>query len=160
MEAALYDPQDGYYCRPGIERSGRAGDYRTAPEVSPLFAATFARYFANLFIEIGSPKPWTIMEVGSGSGEFAQSVLKSLALRHPSVYAATRYVIDEINFASREGIRERSSRFRDRIELTRLDHISNPINGVIFSNELLDAFPVHRVVLRDSNWRELRVGIN
>src|SRR5216684_4773923 len=121
MAAALYDEQEGYYCRSDRLRWGRAGDYRTAPEVSPLFAATFAHYFANLFIEMGSPKPWTIMEVGSGSGEFAQSVLKSLASRHPSVYAATRYVIDEINFASREGIRERSSRFRDRIELTRLD---------------------------------------
>ena len=160
MQIALYDQREGYYCRSDRLRWGRAGDYRTAPEVSPLFAATFARYFAKLFAEMGSPQPWTIMEVGAGSGEFAQIVLESLALRHPSVYAATRYVIDEINSASSERIRERLSQFRERVDFCRLDHIARPIKGVIFSNELLDAFPVHRVVLRDGHWRELRVGVN
>src|SRR3954462_9033191 len=52
MEAALYDARDGYYCRPDRKRWGRAGDYRTAPERSPLFAATFARYFARWYDEL------------------------------------------------------------------------------------------------------------
>ena len=47
MEAALYDAEDGYYCGDRI-RWGREGDYRTSPERSDLFAATFARYFAKL----------------------------------------------------------------------------------------------------------------
>jgi SAM-dependent MidA family methyltransferase len=46
MKAALYDPADGYYCRIDHNKWGREGDYRTSPERSSLFAATFARYFA------------------------------------------------------------------------------------------------------------------
>src|SRR5438876_1111894 len=46
MLAALYDAHDGYYLRSDLERWGREGDYRTSPETSALFAATFARYFA------------------------------------------------------------------------------------------------------------------
>src|SRR5438876_12119872 len=46
MQAALYDERDGYYRRASRVRQGRAGDYRTAPETSPLFGATFANYFS------------------------------------------------------------------------------------------------------------------
>ncbi len=66
MQLALYDPVDGYYCRADRIRQGRTGDYRTAPETTPLFAATFAAYFAKLFAELRSPAPWSIMEVGAG----------------------------------------------------------------------------------------------
>ena len=63
MQAALYDEREGYYCRLDRVPQGRAGDYRTAPESSPLFAATFAWYFsklfAELFLEMGSPPAWT-----------------------------------------------------------------------------------------------------
>ena len=53
MKAALYDPDGGYYQRADRTRWGRAGDYRTSPERSELFAATFARYFVNtMTIEI------------------------------------------------------------------------------------------------------------
>ena len=73
MQAALYDEREGYYCRPDRIPQGRAGDYRTAPETSPLFAATFAWYFsklfAELFFEMGSPPAWTIFEAGAGGGE-------------------------------------------------------------------------------------------
>ena len=159
MAAALYDPLGGYYCADRV-RWGRQGDYRTAPEVSPLFAATFARYFAKLFAEMGSRRPWIIMEVGAGSGKFARGVMESLAARHSSTFAATRYLIDEINFASREGIAKQLSQFRERIDFRRIDQIAKPIEGVIFSNELLDAFPVHRVIQREGNWRELFVGLS
>src|SRR6266542_6362496 len=75
MQAALNDEREGYYFGPDRVRQGRAGDYRTAPESSPLFAATFAWYFsklfADLFFELGSPPTWTIFEAGAGGGEFA-----------------------------------------------------------------------------------------
>lgn len=70
MASALYDSEEGYYRR-DRERWGRAGDYRTSPERSPLFAATFARYFAELHQELGAPSVWTVIEIGAGSGEFA-----------------------------------------------------------------------------------------
>src|SRR6267143_5606638 len=105
MQAALYDEREGYYCRPGPPRQGRAGDYRTGPESSPLFAATFAWYFsklfAELFFEMGSPAAWTIFEAGAGGGEFAHGLLKSLQAHYPEVFSATSYVIDEVSPAPR-----------------------------------------------------------
>ena len=65
MKAALYDPDGGYYQRSDRKRWGREGDYRTSPERSELFAATFARYFVALAEEL------TIVECGGGDGSFA-----------------------------------------------------------------------------------------
>src|SRR5688572_17394359 len=76
MKAALYDEREGYYCRANSNRWGREGDYRTSPERSSLFAATFARYFARLYDEIGGPSEWAIVEAGAGDGSFAYGVLK------------------------------------------------------------------------------------
>ena len=126
MEAALYDPTEGYYNRADLKRWGREGDYRTSPERSELFAATFARYFAKLYDELNQPQQWTIIEGGGGDGRFATGVLETLADQHPHVFAATQYV--------------RHESFKELSDL-------NPTNPCLyFSNELLDAFPVHRVV--------------
>jgi len=158
MEAALYDPQDGYYCRTDRTKWGREGDYRTSPERSSLFAATFARYFAKLYGELGSPTRWTIVEAGAGDGRFASGVLQTLQRSFPDVFAATSYVIDEVSSHSRSLARERLQPFADRVELKKLvDAEVDP--GVVFSNELLDAFPVHRVTRQDTGLREFYVGV-
>src|SRR5918992_164002 len=67
MRAALYDPEGGYYQKRGHTRWGRAGDYRTAPETTPLFAAPFARHFASLHEELHSPPRLHIVEAGAGA---------------------------------------------------------------------------------------------
>ena len=128
MEAALYDREFGYYTRTDRTRWGRAGDYRTSAERSELFAATFARYFAKLYDELGSPSQWTIVEGGAGDGTFAGRVQHALKDAYPRVFEATRYKISEIQNASEPS------------------NLLNP--SLYFSNELLDAFPVHRVVDR------------
>jgi len=83
MSAALYDEHQGYYLRRDVTRWGRAGDYRTSPERSPLFAATFAKYFATLYEELNAPPTWTIFEAGAGAGHFAHDVLASLRRDSP-----------------------------------------------------------------------------
>lgn len=161
MQAALYDERDGYYCRAGRARQGRGGDYRTAPETSPLFAATFAHYFAQLYSALGSPPAWTIFEAGAGSGEFAGQVLVSLQTNHPEVFAATHYVIDEVGVDARLRAADRLSDFADRVSLGRLSEVARPLQaGIVFSNELFDALPVHRVTTRSGSLRELFVGLS
>ena len=161
MNAALYDEQDGYYLAPGMIRQGRAGDYRTAPETSPLFAATFANYFMKSYFDLGAPNSWTIIEVGAGTGEFARGVLSSLKSNFPDVYSATRYLIDEIGPDARRRARDNLAQFEDRVEFRSLCEITEPLDyAIIFSNELIDAFPVHRVVGREGKLRELCVGLN
>lgn len=161
MRAALYDADAGYYCRRDLPRWGREGDYRTSPERSPLFASTFARYFATLYEELRAPEVLTIMEAGAGAGHFAAGVLETLQRYFPSVFAATRYVIDEASPDARRFTELRLRPFTERVEFRRLGELETPLKaGIIFANELLDSFPVHRVLLRDGKLYELYVGLD
>jgi SAM-dependent MidA family methyltransferase len=161
MQAALFDEREGYYCRDDLSRWGRLGDYRTAPERTPLFAATFARYFAKLFAELGAPSSWTIIEIGAGFGEFAAGVLSNLRSYHPGVFAATHYLIDEVSADARQQAEANLSGFEDFVEFRRLWEIAQTFApAIVFSNELIDAFPVHRIVMRAGKLRALCVGLN
>lgn len=161
MEAALFDEHDGYYRRASVERWGRAGDYRTSPERSPLFGATFARFFAAVYEELGKPDGWTIWEAGAGAGHFAERVLETLARDYSRIFSATRYVIDETSAATRALARTRLAAFASRVEYAHLSETDAHFDtGVVFANELLDAFPVHRVRMREGRLRELYVGTN
>lgn len=157
MEAALYDAREGYYIRTGRNRWGKEGDYRTSPERSGLFAATFARYFAQLYERLDSPSEWTIVEAGAGDGSFAVGLLTALRDFFPKVLSATHYVVDEVGPASKA--RERLEPFAERVSFKPISEITiNP--GVVFSNELLDAFPVHRVTQQDGQIWESYVEVN
>ena len=161
MGAALYDAGGGYYQRRDAERWGRAGDYRTAPERSTLFAATFARHFSKLHEELGHPHTFHILESGGGSGRFAHGVLSTLRRDAPEVFDALRYVFDEAGADSRERAAALLAPFAERVEFRRLSEIERPLDAaVVFSNELLDAFPVHRVTMRGGRLREAYVGVS
>lgn len=157
MKSALYDPVDGYYCRRGPSPQGRAGDYRTAPEISPLFGAAFARYFAKSFFDLGRPPSFTIFEAGAGAGDFAFNVLETLRRREPDMFAVTSYVLDEVSGPARTQSQNRLSQFSSRIKFASLTDIQEPFTGVVFSNEIIDAFPVHLVIGRQARLRELFV---
>jgi SAM-dependent MidA family methyltransferase len=141
MEAALYDPEFGYYRRSDLQRWGREGDYRTSAERSELFAATFARYFAKLYEELGQPRRWSIVEGGAGDGSFARRVQRALEDGYPRVFEATRYVISEIRNASEP-----------------FDQ-SNPC--LYFSNELLSEFlDRHAIKLASGQTIEVNLAID
>ena len=160
MQAALYDGTDGYYRR-GRIRQGKAGDYRTAPETSPLFGAVFAHYFMKSYFDLGAPDELTIIEAGAGAGDFARAVLTTLQREFPQVFNATRYLIDEISDDAGSQALTNLGEFKDRIQFCSLDEVKARVpHAIIFSNELLDAFPVNRVIGRNGKIRELRVGLN
>ncbi|HUS12214.1 MAG TPA: SAM-dependent methyltransferase [Pyrinomonadaceae bacterium] len=159
MRSALYDPTNGYYCRTDLNRWGTAGDYRTSPERSSLFAATFARYFGKLHHQLGKPPAWTVIEVGAGDGHFAEGTLQTFEKCFPDIFAATNYVLDEISPHSRALAARRLQRFGERVHFGKLD--DSEINtGVVFANELLDAFPVHRVMLHHGEYKEFYVDVD
>jgi len=158
MNSALYDPRDGYYCT-ARSRWGREGDYRTSPERSPLFARTFARYLARLHQELGRPTAWTILEAGAGDGRFAEGLLRTFQESFPEVFTATAFVLDEVSSISRAQTEERLRTFGDQVQFSSIDEAEiNP--GVVFSNELLDAFPVHRIVLVGGELKEFFVTVD
>ena len=157
METALYHPTEGYYCKPGRKRWGREGDYRTSPERSELFAATFGRYFARLYNELQRPAEWTIVEIGAGDGHFAGDLLQSLQEHCPQAFSACRYVLDEASINSRQNAEKRIAQFSDRTQFETLPNLNRIDAGIFFSNELLDAFPVHRLTKKDGKVFELYV---
>jgi SAM-dependent MidA family methyltransferase len=161
MSAALYDEREGYYCKRGAERWGRAGDYRTAPERSELFAATFARHFTKFYEELGRPRVFHLLEAGGGAGRFAHGVLRTLRRDAPHVYESVRYVFDEASADSRRRAAELLAPFDGRVEFRRVSEIDEKLeHAVVFSNELLDAFPVHRVTVHGGRLLETYVGMD
>jgi len=157
MRAALYDEREGYYRRRGAERWGRAGDYRTSPERGRLFAATFARYFASLYEELGRPDGFALVEAGGGPGHFARGLLQTLARDRPEVFAKVRYVYEEASEDARGRAAELLAPFAGRVEF----RAAEPGEAsIVFSNELLDALPVHRVRMSAGRLRELFVRVD
>lgn len=160
MNAALYDPAGGYYQRSDLERWGREGDYRTSPERSELFAATFARYFAKLYDELNRPEEWAIVECGAGDGSFAAGVLRMFSDQFPQIFAATRYLVYDSSDDALRRARERLSEFGERVEFYSDFGLVSASRGIYFSNELLDAFPVHRVMMTRDGLSELYVALD
>jgi SAM-dependent MidA family methyltransferase len=159
MRAALYDARGGYYRRRGVERWGRAGDYRTSAERSRLFAATFARHFTKLYRELGSPDVIHLLEAGGGAGDFARGLLETLRRDEPRLFASLRYTFDEISSDSRRRAAALLSEFAGRVEFRNVSDFKHPLDAVIvFTNELLDAMPVNRVYMRAGRLREAYVA--
>lgn len=157
MKAALYDPDGGYYQRADRNRWGREGDYRTSPERSELFAATFAHYFAGLSSELDQ---LTIVECGAGNGSFAAGVLSTLREQSPSIFARTRYIVYDVSEDALSRARERLGELGERVEFySDWDQVS-VTHGIVFANELLDAFPVHRVLKTEEGLSEYYVTVD
>ena len=154
MARALYDAEHGYYPA-GRAAIGRGGDFFTNVSVGALFGRLMARQFVQVWERLGGPTRWTIVEQGAHRGQFAADVLRGLAEFAPEAYSALEYVIVE-PFA-RMIAEQRRALSAERVGwVSGADELTLFV-GVHFSNELLDAFPVHLVVKRESGWIERHV---
>ena len=141
MEMALYEPGLGYYSNPG-QVFGAAGDFVTAPELTPLFGATLARQVSPWLKDpalAGSGQ--VVLEVGGGSGMLAAQLLNALDnVGHHEV----RYLILELSAERREHQRQTlkslAPGLMDRVGW--LETFPETFAGVVVANELLDAMPV------------------
>jgi SAM-dependent MidA family methyltransferase len=158
MEACLYHPDHGYYSRP---ESCRFADYYTSVDVHPVFGCLLARQFQEMWTLLGRPEPFLLGEAGAGTGRLAGHILDFAERRLEDFYSALRYVAAEASTARRAAHAVVLGR---HIEAGRASSSAElppeiPI-GCIFSNELLDALPVHRVVLEQSELREIYVDLS
>jgi SAM-dependent MidA family methyltransferase len=157
MEAALYDPEHGYYGS-GRARIGARGDFHTAVSVGPLFGALLARQFAEMWERLGRPAEWTLVEQGAFDGQLAADVLSALEGFAPECFGSTILRIVEPLAPLRERQEDRLSFFGNRVRWHSCVEELPSFCGVHYSNELLDAFPVHRLRWTESGWCEMRVG--
>jgi SAM-dependent MidA family methyltransferase len=157
MELALYDPAGGYY-RAGAARPGRDGDFLTAPETHPIFGAALARGLEESWERLGRPDPFVLREYGAGTGTLALAILERLELDQSGLAGVIRYHPIEVEARRLQTLAERLG------ALGRSDLLFDPrssgqtIVGVILGNEVLDALPTHRVVVRDGRLLEVLVG--
>ena len=156
MAMALYHPGLGYYTGER-EKIGRAGDYLTSPEVSPLFGAMLGRQLREMWGHTGHPAAFEVVEAGAGTGVLARDILSWARRTAPDFAAATTYTIVEVSPRLAERQRERLAAEGLAERARWLGDLPTSVTGVIFSNELLDALPVHRVAVRDGTLREVYV---
>jgi SAM-dependent MidA family methyltransferase len=158
MQAALYDPEHGYYAC-GRAAIGRKGDFITSVSVGPLFGRLLARQFGTWWEELGRPAPFTLVEQGAYDGRLAADVLEGLRAHHPECFAANRYVIVEPSPVWRARQAQQLAALAEKLSWVSAPDELRELTGVIFSNELLDAFPVHRVRREAGAWRERYVTV-
>src|ERR1044071_7738983 len=108
MEMALYDPEYGYYCSPG-EKIGRCGDYYTSANINQAFGALLAGQIAEMRYDLGSPRPFTVVEVGAGTGQLASDILLALRKEQGIPEGQIEYIICESSPAMQARQAERLS---------------------------------------------------
>ncbi len=151
MEACLYHPQHGYYVR-GRSAEG-VGDYFTSADVGPLFAGLLLHQFREMWEALDRPQAFDLVECGAGRGRLTRQLLTAASERGGDFTQELRLTLVEASPQLRdEAEKTVGSSARITCELP-----GRPIVGCIFSNELLDSLPVHRVVQRDAGLREIWV---
>src|SRR6476620_4838993 len=145
MEQALYHPEHGYYSS-GRSQIGRRGDYFTSVSAGPLFGTLLAGQFAEIWESLDRPNHFAIVEQGAHHGEFAGDVLEALREQHPEFFATVGYRIVEPFAVLRRRQEGGLRQFANRVEWAESVEKMTPFCGIHFSNELLDAFPVHLLV--------------
>ncbi len=158
MELSLYAPGLGYYSA-GATKFGASGDFITAPELGPLFAACVADSFAPVLQQLGPQSD--VVELGGGSGAFAEVALKKLLAADA---LPARYAILEPSADLRQ---RQQGRLRERLNPLLYDLVEwldappqEPWDGVLFANEVIDALPTPRFTLRDGEVFEEHVAID
>jgi len=145
MQQALYHPEHGYYSS-GRCAIGRRGDYFTNVSVGPLFGQLLAAQFAEIWERLGKIDKFVLVEQGAHHGEFARDVLESARKRWPDFFAALRYRIVEAFPVLQDRQLQVLAGFEDKVEWRDSVDALELFTGVHFSNELLDAVPVHLIV--------------
>jgi SAM-dependent MidA family methyltransferase len=156
MEMAVSHPEYGYYSS-GELRTGFAGDFLTAPETDPIFGQTLARQVEECWIHLGKPAGFTVREEGAGRGMLAAHILSELHQLRPELFESIRYELSDLNPARMDealAFLHEHGFGKQTYPATRM-----PFEGVLLANELLDAFPVHRLILLDGVVHEIYVTL-
>ncbi len=161
MATALYHPTLGYYSR-STAQVGKKGDFFTSVSVGPLFGELLATRFLTEWKTLGSPSRWRIIESGAHDASLALDILKALKRLGVSAFTALEYVIPEPLPLLQATQRQKLAAFEENVcfvndcsELT-----DEPLPGIAFGNELLDALPFHVVEWRSGNWWECQVNLS
>ncbi len=161
MDLVLYHPEQGYYAT-GTVNIGSEGDFFTSPHLGRDFGELLAEQFAQMWHILGCPKPFTLMEMGAGQGLLAADVLHYLHRQHADCFDVLEYIIVE----KAVGLIAQQQQQLQRLKLptplplrwSSFEEIpERSITGCCFSNELVDALPVHQFSIVRGQLEEIYV---
>ncbi|MEO7934084.1 MAG: SAM-dependent methyltransferase [Chthoniobacterales bacterium] len=152
MAAALYDPEFGYYATQ-IRDVGRTGDFTTSAQGNSPLGQAIARWAKDQKKRFRFDFHWHLVEVGGGTGEMAATILQSLGIfgRLGLTYHLVE-ISQPLRQRQKEKLRGRNVRWHDSIA----DALQAAEGmALIFSNELVDAYPCRRLRRVGSEWHEI-----
>lgn len=159
VETVLYHPSHGYYSadrRPW----GSDGDYVTTPQVGAAVGRSLAGWVVEVDDVLGRPAELAVVEVGSGDGSLLRDLRTALRERRPGTADRARWLSVERSAALRGVQRRRLGRpaSADVEWFEDVGRLPTGLVGCVYSNELVDALPFHRVTVREGALREIYVG--
>lgn len=160
MRQALYEPGLGYYSVPRLRIGGR-GDYLTAPEVHPLFGVLLARFLQSAWMALGRPSPFHLIEMGAERGSLARQILEAWEQNASECFSSLCYVIVEPLKENQVTQQQQLTPWISQVQwFSSLEEVAEESwIGVFLSNELVDAFPIHRVRVEGGELREIYVAL-
>lgn len=162
MDLVLYHPQYGYYNQKNTKIGG-SGDFFTSPHLGADFGELLAEQFVQMWHCLQCPTPFTLVEMGAGQGLIASDVLRYLQTTQPNLLPHLKYMIIERSAILRAEQRQRLQPYIDAgvsVQWRSLDEIApTSITGCFFSNELVDAFPVHLITKQTGILQEIYVSV-
>ena len=160
MDLALYDPVGGYYATQAAA-VGPQGDFVTSPHLSRDFGELLAVQLVELWHHLGQPEPFTLVEMGAGQGIMAADMLAYLQTQVQDCFAVVDYRIVEKSPVLRHIQRKRLEPWVNRVTWCDwADLAADSVTGCCFSNELVDALPVHQVILTETGLQEIYVTLD
>ncbi len=157
MDLALYDPEGGYYR--ASNPVGPQGDFFTSPTAHPVFGAVVALQLRQMWEILDRPARFDVVEAGAGSGLLCLDILGFCKLVLPELYEAARYFAVERRAGDLKSLVEEESLQGKVVVKDRDGVLGGVFTGCVLSNELLDSFPVHRVVMQGGQLKEVYVAL-
>ena len=181
MGAALYDPMSGYYARRAM--LGADGDFITAPEISQMFGELVGLWCAQCWLDLASPAPFHLVELGPGTGALICDIWRATAIA-PGFHDAAQISLVEVSTPMRD--RQATTIATATIAAAKMPAEMNPAAvmpaampatkmpvatwvsrleevaagpALIIGNEFLDCLPVRQFVRTRDGWRERLVGV-
>jgi SAM-dependent MidA family methyltransferase len=162
MELVLYHPEHGYYSSGKIE-IGAEGDFFTSSSLGADFGELLAEQLWEMWQKMDCPIPFMLVEMGAGQGRLAVDILNYLQQQHSDFLSAIEYIIVEKSERLIEKQKEILFEFSDRVKIfwkTWQEIPENSLIGCLFSNELVDAFPVHQVAIEAGQLKEIYISLS
>lgn len=156
MELALYEPELGYYSKAGRLIGRENGDFYTSVSVGKCFGLLLGYAIEAEWDKAGRPADWLIAEQGAHDGQLALDIIEGLQQRKCPLLEILRYVVIDPHAGRRDYLKKRL------LEVPLADVVATADGlkagaGVFLCNELVDAFPVHRIRWEKGKWQELWV---